>query len=131
MKLAARRERETDTGVEYTHPDLAANIWTNPGGIGGCPAGTHGFNVLSGTCDPMDDDAFYGGHGTHVAGIMGAVSNNGLGVAGTNWQTSILPVKSGLSSIAPKAQGLRIDSDSPQSVLPFTVAKLNQGYFKG
>jgi serine protease len=82
-----------DTGVEYTHPDLAANIWTNPGGIGGCAAGTHGYNVLTSTCDPMDDDTVYGGHGTHVAGILGAVGDNGIGVAGVNQQASILPVK--------------------------------------
>jgi subtilisin family serine protease len=84
---------EADTGIDYNHPDLAANIWSNPGGIGGCAAGTHGYNVVASTCDPMDDDATYGGHGTHVAGIMGAVGNNGAGVAGMNWQTTILPVK--------------------------------------
>ncbi len=84
---------ELDTGVNYKHPDLAPNIWSNPGGVGGCPAGTHGYNVLLGTCDPMDDDAVYGGHGTHVAGIMGAAGNNKIGVAGVNWKTSILPVK--------------------------------------
>ncbi len=84
---------ETDTGVDYTHPDLAANIWSNPGGIGGCAAGTHGYNVLKKSCDPWDEDKTYGGHGTHVAGIIGAVGNNGLGVAGVNWQTAILPVK--------------------------------------
>jgi subtilisin family serine protease len=84
---------EPDSGIEYTHPDLAANVWSNPGGIGGCPAGTHGYNLLAGTCNPMDDESFYGGHGTHVAGIMGAVGNNGVGVAGMNWQTTLLPVK--------------------------------------
>ena len=84
---------EVDTGVDYLHPDLAANIWTNPGGIGGCPAGTHGYNVVAGTCDPADDDTTYNGHGTHVAGIMGAVGNNRIGVAGMNWSTTILPVK--------------------------------------
>jgi thermitase len=84
---------EVDTGIDYNHPDLAANIWSNPGGIGGCTAGTHGYNVLSSKCDPMDDDSYYGGHGTHVAGIMGAVGNNSVGVAGMNWQTTILPVK--------------------------------------
>lgn len=84
---------EVDSGVDYTHPDLAGNIWSNPGGIGGCAAGTHGYNVLTSTCDPMDDETNYGGHGTHVAGIIGATGNNGVGVAGVNWQTTILPVK--------------------------------------
>ncbi len=84
---------EVDSGVDYTHPDLAANIWSNPGGINGCAAGTHGYNVLASTCDPMDDETTYGGHGTHVAGIIGAVGNNGRGVSGVNWQTTILPVK--------------------------------------
>ena len=84
---------EVDTGVDYTHPDLAANVWSNPGGVGGCAAGTHGYNVLAKSCNPLDQDTTYGGHGTHVAGIMGAVGNNGTGVVGMNWQTSILPVK--------------------------------------
>lgn len=90
---------ELDSGVDYNHPDLNANIWTNPGGIGGCPAGTRGFDVVgaSSPCNPMDDNAApptsYGGHGTHVAGIMGALGDNGVGVAGVNWSTTILPVK--------------------------------------
>ncbi|MHB8491638.1 MAG: S8 family peptidase, partial [Solirubrobacteraceae bacterium] len=84
---------ETDTGVEYEHPDLKENIWTNPGTVGGCSAGTHGYNVLAKNCNPMDEDTYFGGHGTHVAGILGAVGNNGVGVAGMNWKTSILPVK--------------------------------------
>jgi len=82
-----------DTGIDYNHPDLAANVWANPGGINGCAAGTHGYNVLTQVCDPMDDDTVYGGHGTHVAGIIGAVTNNAVGVAGVNWQTSLLGVK--------------------------------------
>jgi hypothetical protein len=84
---------ELDSGAQYTHPDLAANIWTNPGNIGGCPAGTHGFDAIKGSCYPQDEDEAYGGHGTHVAGIIGAAGNNGLGVTGMNWVTSILPVK--------------------------------------
>ena len=96
---------ETDTGVDYEHPDLEANIWTNPGGIGGCPAGTHGYDVLSSGCYPMDDDTGYGGHGTHVAGIMGAVGDNGIGVAGMDWHTSILPVK-WLNSAKEETSGL-------------------------
>src|SRR6202007_2523734 len=65
---------------------------------GGCPAGTHGFDVLvfeglAESCEPRDEDTEYDGHGTHVAGILGAVGNNGMGVAGMNWHTTILPVK--------------------------------------
>jgi uncharacterized repeat protein (TIGR01451 family) len=80
-----------DTGVNYNHPDLAANIWSNPGGKGNaaCAAGTHGFNALTMTCDPMDDHF----HGSHVSGTIGAVGNNGLGVTGVNWTTSIMGLK--------------------------------------
>ena len=79
----------TDGGVDATHPDLAANAWSNPGGVGGCPAGTHGFDVVNRDCDPDDD----GDHGTHVAGTVGAVGDNGRGVTGVAWQTSIMSVK--------------------------------------
>ncbi len=78
-----------DTGVDYTHPDLAANIWTNDGTINHCPAGTHGYNVLLKSCDPMDDH----NHGTHVSGTIGAVGNNGIGVVGVNWNTRIMGLK--------------------------------------
>ncbi len=78
-----------DTGVDYTHPDLAANMWHNPGGIGGCPAGTVGFNAITGTCDPQDD--YY--HGTHVAGTAAASGNNGVGVTGVSWTASLMALK--------------------------------------
>ena len=80
-----------DTGVDYTHPDLAANIWSNPGGKGNaaCAAGTHGFNAITLTCDPLDDHY----HGTHVSGTIGAVGNNSVGVVGVNWTTSIMALK--------------------------------------
>lgn len=80
-----------DTGIDYTHPDLAANMWTNPGGKGNaaCAAGTFGFNAITGTCNPMDDHS----HGTHVAGTIGAAGNNGIGIAGVNWTASIMALK--------------------------------------
>ena len=82
-----------DSGIQYSHPDLLTNIWNNPGGVNACPAGTHGYNVLTSTCDPMDDDTSFNGHGSHVGGILGAVGNNSFGVSGVNWTTSIMAVK--------------------------------------
>jgi len=78
-----------DTGIDYTHPDLAANVWSNTGAINGCPAGTHGYNAIAKTCDPMDDNR----HGTHVSGTIGAVGNNGIGVIGVNGTASIMGLK--------------------------------------
>jgi len=80
---------EVDSGIDYNHADLAGSVWSNPGGIGGCAAGTHGFNVVAGNCSPLDDF----GHGTQVAGVLGAVGDNGTGIAGVAWRTTILPVK--------------------------------------
>jgi subtilisin family serine protease len=88
---------EVDTGVAYKHPDLKANVWSNPLGLGEngkggkCAAGTHGFDEVTQTCEPLDEDTTYGGHGSHVAGIMGGAGNNG--VVGMNWETTILPVR--------------------------------------
>lgn len=86
-----------DTGVNHGHPDLAANMWSAPAPfsvvIGGatlvCPAGSHGFNAITNACDPQDDHY----HGTHVAGTIGAVGNNGVGVAGVNWTASLIGAK--------------------------------------
>jgi subtilisin family serine protease len=86
-----------DTGVDYTHPDLAANIWQNPGetinGIdddgNGYIDDIRGWNFVSKTNDPMDDN----GHGTHCAGTIAAVGNNGIGVCGVTWNAKIMPLK--------------------------------------
>jgi subtilisin family serine protease len=74
-----------DTGINFSHPDLQANIWTDP------LNGTHGFTCLNGTVAPggLDDN----GHGTHVAGTIGAIGDNGLGVAGINWSVQLLALK--------------------------------------
>jgi subtilisin family serine protease len=78
-----------DTGIDYNHPDLAANVWSNPGGIGGCAAGTHGYNAITKSCTPLDDND----HGSHCSGTIGGVGNNAVGVAGVNWTTSIMGLK--------------------------------------
>lgn len=71
-----------DTGVDLTHPDLAANLWTGPGGI-------HGFDFVDN--DNVPDDHHY--HGTHVAGTAAAVADNNIGVAGVAPQAQIMAVR--------------------------------------
>lgn len=87
-----------DTGVDYLHPDLAANIWQNPGetagdGIDNDNNGyiddVRGINPADDNVDPMDED----GHGTVIAGIISARTNNNVGVAGINWNVKILPCR--------------------------------------
>ena len=84
---------ETDTGVEYTHPTWRRTYGPTPVASAAARRGRTVTTCWPSNCNPMDEDTTFGGHGTHVAGIMGAVGNNGEGVAGMNWQTSILPVK--------------------------------------
>lgn len=96
-----------DTGINYRHPDLAENIWSNPGEIGIDASGQEkstngvdddgngyiddhrGWDFLQNDNDPMDGH----GHGTHVAGTIGAVGNNKLGISGVNWSTSLVPLR--------------------------------------
>ena len=87
-----------DTGMDYNHPDLAANTWRNPGEVAGDGIDNDrngfvddvtGWDFANNDADPMDDN----GHGSHVSGSIGAVGNNGIGVVGVNWQVSIMPLK--------------------------------------
>ncbi len=87
-----------DTGINYSHPDLAANVWTNGGEIAGNGVDddgngwiddVHGYDFINDDADPMDDHR----HGSHVAGTIGAVGNNGLGVAGVNHRCSLVALK--------------------------------------
>jgi subtilisin family serine protease len=87
-----------DTGVDYIHEDLAANMWINPSEIpddgidndnNGYVDDIHGIDCVNNDSDPMDDAS----HGTHVAGTIGAEGNNGVGITGVNWNIKIMALK--------------------------------------
>ncbi len=87
-----------DSGIDYNHEDLQENIWTNIGEIpdngidddeNGFVDDVHGYNFYDGHSDPMDLHM----HGTHVAGIIGAIGNNARGVTGLLWDTEIMALR--------------------------------------
>ena len=96
-----------DTGMRYTHEDLRANMWVNSGESGLTAGGidkrtngidddangyiddVHGINVLNHTGNPDDDY----GQGSHVGGIIGATTNNGIGISGVAWQVQLMALK--------------------------------------
>ena len=118
-----------DTGIDYNHPDLAANAWVNPGETAsngldddgnGYVDDVRGWDFVSNDNNPFDDHS----HGTHVAGTIGAVGNNGVGVVGVNWTVKVAALKflnaqgSGSTSDAVEAlqyattKGFRITNNS-------------------
>lgn len=87
-----------DSGIDYNHKDLKANMWVNPGEIpgdgidndqNGVIDDVHGYNAFTDNGDPMDGNS----HGTHCAGTIGAVGNNGEGVTGVMQDANLMAVK--------------------------------------
>jgi subtilisin family serine protease len=106
-----------DTGIDYTHEDLKANMWVNPGEIAGNGQDddgdgyvddVYGYDFADHRPDPMPDPAATAGaktgHGTHCAGIIGAVGSNGVDICGVNWNVRLMALKisdtNGVISIA-------------------------------
>lgn len=118
-----------DTGIDYNHSDLKANVWTNAAELNGKPDidddgngivdDIHGAN-FSGTAptgNPFDDNS----HGTHCSGTIGGSGNNEVGVAGVNWKTKIMAVKflsaSGSGSLEGAVKAIKYAVDNGAKVL--------------
>ena len=114
-----------DTGINYNHQDLAANVWRNPGEIpannidddgNGYVDDIYGIDTYNHDTDPIDDS----GHGTHTSGILAAIGNNGIGVVGINWNAKMLSCK------FLNASGVGYDSGAIEC-LNYIVALKNRG----
>lgn len=109
-----------DSGVDYTHEDLIGNLWLNGAEVPGNNIDDdgngyiddyHGFDFYDNDGDPMDEN----GHGTHVAGTIGAVGGNDVGVTGVNHQVQIMPIR----FLGPDGSGYTSDAIS---ALEYAVA---------
>ena len=131
-----------DTGVDYTHPDLAANMWRNPNEIAGDGIDNdrngyiddiYGINAITHSSNPMDDN----GHGTMCAGLLGAVGNNATGIAGANWTVKIMAIKisdsTGTTSLAAKLTGIQYvfsQKLAGQKIAAANLSYSSSGYFQ-
>ncbi len=106
---------DIDSGINYNHPDLKANVWKNPGEIpgngidddhNGYIDDVYGIDTVNGDSDPMDDE----GHGTYTAGIIAAVGDNNIGVAGVTWKCKIMAIK------ALDSEGIGTDADIIEAI---------------
>ena len=118
-----------DTGVDITHPDLAANIWTNPNEIAngsdddgnGFKDDLHGWDFVNKTGDVRD----YNSHGTHCAGIAAAVGDNGKGITGANPNAYIMPVtvmqSNGTGAISTIIEGIGYAKNNGADIISMSI----------
>ncbi len=119
-----------DSGIQQDHPDLDGHLWVNPGEIAGNGVDddnngyvddVHGWNFV----DDSNDVADGNGHGTQVAGVAAAESDNGIGIAGVCWNCRIMPVKvmadSGIANYSDIASGVRYAADKGAQVINLSL----------
>jgi len=130
-----------DSGIDFTHPDLADNIWTNPDEVSdngidddgnGYVDDVHGYDFHNENNDSLPEDST--GHGTSLAGIIAAVTDNGIGIAGVAYNSKIMPVKifdeDSMTTASMVAEGIRYAADNGAKVIcmalgfPFPSATL-------
>jgi hypothetical protein len=116
-----------DTGVDYTHPDLEANSWINQAELEGVEGydddgngyvdDFYGWDFINVDGEPLDDNM----HGTHVAGIAGAIGNNEIGISGAAWNVKLMPVKvfqsNGVGNASTIAQGIDYAAQNGATVI--------------
>lgn len=120
-----------DSGVAINHPDLQGNIWTNPGEIAGNGVDdenngyvddVHGWDFVASDSDPRDEN----GHGTHVAGIIGARGDNHIGGAGVAYRVKLMPIRvldsNAAGSTTAVALGVRYAVDNGARIINLSLA---------
>jgi len=125
-----------DTGADINHPDLKSNIWTNSRELkgnkkdddsNGYVDDLHGYDFVNRDGNPQDDN----GHGTHVTGIVAAVGNNAVGVAGVSWGSRVIPVKAldetGNGYVSSIIRSIDYVTDLKKKGVPVAVINLSLG----
>ena len=125
-----------DTGIDYNHPDLVNNVWTNGGETpsnkidddgNGYVDDYYGYDFANEDGDPFDDH----GHGTHVSGTVAASGDNAIGVVGVAWHSRVLAIKtigaSGLGAYFDIIQGIDYLIKLKQSGVPIVCVNLSLG----